>query len=326
MKGEDPWQLLATCMELTDALRHPVPSEFESRIPIHQDGTCNGLQHYAALGGDKLGAAQVNLIPSEKPSDIYTAVAERVSKRIIADADKGCEISKLMKGKISRKLVKQTVMTNTYGVTFIGARKQVISRLKESPDVYPFSDDQLKSISYHITHLIFDGLAELFTGARSLQGWLNTTARMIAKSIPESDIPPIQLEDAKEFDRMGVLPSPFTAARNESIDLLKEERESLENSDSLLGAALDEVISDDDVTSAQTEEDTLSKADAALATAVKTAKSAKQSSLIKPDRMVSVIWTTPLGLPIVQPYRELKTKQIQTLIQTVTVTDSHSPA
>ena len=32
-----------------------------------QDGSCNGLQHYAAIGRDRLGAAAVNLVPADKP-------------------------------------------------------------------------------------------------------------------------------------------------------------------------------------------------------------------------------------------------------------------
>jgi hypothetical protein len=33
--------------------------------------------------------------------------------------------------QINRKLVKQTVMTSVYGVTFVGARMQILNRLKE---------------------------------------------------------------------------------------------------------------------------------------------------------------------------------------------------
>lgn len=33
--------------------------------------------------------------------------------------------------KVDRKLVKQTVMTSVYGVTFVGAREQIQKRLKE---------------------------------------------------------------------------------------------------------------------------------------------------------------------------------------------------
>jgi hypothetical protein len=38
-----------------------------SYLPVQQDGSCNGLQHYAALGRDKAGAAAVNLMDCEAP-------------------------------------------------------------------------------------------------------------------------------------------------------------------------------------------------------------------------------------------------------------------
>ena len=47
-------------------------------LPVHQDGSCNGLQHYAALGRDALGGAAVNLTPSEQPQDVYTGVLKAV--------------------------------------------------------------------------------------------------------------------------------------------------------------------------------------------------------------------------------------------------------
>ena len=44
-----------------------------------QDGSCNGLQHYAALGRDKAGAQSVNLWPYDRPQDVYSDVCELVS-------------------------------------------------------------------------------------------------------------------------------------------------------------------------------------------------------------------------------------------------------
>lgn len=52
-KSEEPWQTLAGCMEIANALKSPNAEEYVSRYPIHQDGSCNGLQHYAALGRDR---------------------------------------------------------------------------------------------------------------------------------------------------------------------------------------------------------------------------------------------------------------------------------
>ncbi|KAK3104236.1 DNA-directed RNA polymerase, partial [Teratosphaeriaceae sp. CCFEE 6253] len=80
LQSEDAWQTLAACFELTAALDSPNVEEFLSSIPIQQDGTCNGLQHYAALGGDTIGARQVNLEPGDRPADVYTAVAEGVKE------------------------------------------------------------------------------------------------------------------------------------------------------------------------------------------------------------------------------------------------------
>jgi DNA-directed RNA polymerase len=99
------------------------PKKYVCHLPIHQDGTCNGLQHYAALGGDILGAKGVNLLPSDCPQDVYSGVAALVSQKIEKDAENGDELAQLLVGKIARKVVKQTVMTSVYGVTFIGASR-----------------------------------------------------------------------------------------------------------------------------------------------------------------------------------------------------------
>lgn len=47
------------------------PSSYVSHLPVHMDGSCNGLQHYAALGRDVAGGQAVNLLPSDKPQDVY---------------------------------------------------------------------------------------------------------------------------------------------------------------------------------------------------------------------------------------------------------------
>lgn len=74
--ADDPWQTLATSMEIADAIRSPDPTQFVSHQPVHQDGSCNGLQHYAALGHDSYGAKQVNLMPADRPQDVYEEVQQ----------------------------------------------------------------------------------------------------------------------------------------------------------------------------------------------------------------------------------------------------------
>ena len=52
------------------AATHP-PTHHACRLPVHMDGSCNGLQHYAALGRDEAGGRAVNLLPSDAPQDVY---------------------------------------------------------------------------------------------------------------------------------------------------------------------------------------------------------------------------------------------------------------
>ena len=96
-------------MELRHVLESDDPTAYLSSLPVHQDGTCNGLQHYAALGGDDQGARQVNLAAADRPSDVYTHVSLEVQKALDMDAAKGDKAALLLQGKISRKVVKQTV-------------------------------------------------------------------------------------------------------------------------------------------------------------------------------------------------------------------------
>lgn len=77
MQFEKPWQVLAICQEIAAALRHPGgPDDYESAISVHMDGSCNGLQHFAALGLDEIGGKGVNLCPGDEPQDVYTEVLE----------------------------------------------------------------------------------------------------------------------------------------------------------------------------------------------------------------------------------------------------------
>jgi hypothetical protein len=86
-RAEKPWQALAACVEVAAALAHPDgPAAYGSRLPVHMDGSCNGLQHYAALGRDEAGGRAVNLLPSDAPQDVYSGVARLVAERVAADA------------------------------------------------------------------------------------------------------------------------------------------------------------------------------------------------------------------------------------------------
>lgn len=237
MKAEKPWQTLTVCFELYEAYKLDDPTKHISFMPVHQDGTCNGLQHYAALGGDVEGARQVNLMPSDRPQDVYSHVASLVQERVNKDCENGHEIAKFLSDKINRKVVKQTVMTNVYGVTYVGAVQQIGKQLKVYFDGNEDESLQVHKVAQYLAIHVLGSVRELFEGAHLLQDWLGECAKRIGKSV-----------------------------RNDV---------------------------DDD----------------------------SSSSFNKPSHLSSVIWTTPLGLPCVQPYRISKKQLIQTNLQDITITD-----
>ncbi|KAI0152408.1 DNA/RNA polymerase [Hypoxylon sp. NC0597] len=259
LQAEDAWQCLATCFELKAALDSPDPTKYVSHLPVHQDGTCNGLQHYAALGGDLWGAQQVNLEPGDRPADVYSAVAELVKEGIAKDAKADNFLAKAVDGKITRKVVKQTVMTNVYGVTFTGAKAQVLKQLDAAyPNLYQETKVPPNMLASYIATKIFKALSSMFRGAHDIQYWLGECAGRVCRALTPEQI-----------DRI---------ARGESAPTKKQSSSS------------------------------------------RATKKPKTSA----DQLLSqfrstVVWTTPLRMPIVQPYRKNGTRIIETSMQDLTL-------
>lgn len=176
-KSDEPWQTLAICKEIANAIRSGDPENFESSIPIHQDGTCNGLQHYAALGRDSIGAYSVNLAPADSPQDVYSDVLALVEIARQKDEENGIEVAKVIKNFIKRKVIKQTVMTTVYGVTRYGARLQIAKQLK---DIEDFPSEWVWSASAYLANKTFDSIREMFTSTKEIQDWFFESARLIS--------------------------------------------------------------------------------------------------------------------------------------------------
>lgn len=207
--SETPWQTLACCMEIYAALQHEDgPQNYVSHFPVHQDGSCNGLQHYAALGRDTAGAASVNLSPADKPQDVYSCVAAIVERERSKDAANGVKVAQVLDGYVRRKVIKQTVMTTVYGVTRFGARLQIAKQLK---DIDLFPKEYVWSASTYLVGKTFESLREMFTSTKEIQDWFTECARMVAQVCGQNleyitplGLPVVQpYSRYKKFDAVG---------------------------------------------------------------------------------------------------------------------------
>ena len=211
-KTEDFWQALAVSIEITQALDHEGgPTLFPSSLPIHQDGSCNGLQHYAALGRDQQGGAAVNLLPTGTVADVYTVVLEIVKQRVALDAAKFEDLvteellkqcpttyASLKEGKakaalaqvalhfgesvLQRKIVKQTVMTICYGVTQIGASDQIHKQLSDLPIATKLSSSQLSVLASYLARLTLTSIDTVFADAMGIKRWFDQVAREVNRN------------------------------------------------------------------------------------------------------------------------------------------------
>ena len=156
-KGDAPFQFLAACFELTEALKGD--HTFVSRLPICFDGSCNGLQHLAAMTGDTDTARRVNLTLSEAPQDIYQDVADKVKARVKRDL-KSVDPAIRRHAKmcldygIDRKLLKRNVMTYGYGSKVKGMQMQLYEDTMKpkslESEARPFGDDKGYGASWYL--------------------------------------------------------------------------------------------------------------------------------------------------------------------------------
>ncbi|CAH8472575.1 unnamed protein product [Heterobilharzia americana] len=177
----EPWQILACCIELKNALSHPGgPELFISHFPVHQDGSCNGLQHYAALGRDLQGAESVNLTNMDRPQDLYSDVVEVVEAQRRIDADSGNAVAKALEGFVRRKVIKQSIMTTVYGVTPYGATEQIRKQLRDLND---FPKEYLLPASRYLARLTLSSIGKIFTSSVDIQDWLCEIAKYISEDL-----------------------------------------------------------------------------------------------------------------------------------------------
>lgn len=101
-----------------------------TQVPVQMDGSCNGVQHWAALMRDVYLAQKVNLVQTHRPQDLYQFVADMMTAKMVEAPDDDSTHTKWAKrflehwgGKIDRSVVKRAVMTDPYGVTFYGIRR-----------------------------------------------------------------------------------------------------------------------------------------------------------------------------------------------------------
>ena len=188
-EADDPWSFLAFCREWVGYCEHGY--DHVSYIPIAKDGSCSGLQHFSAALRDPEGGSAVNLIPTDRPADIYQTVIDKTIAKVQADlthsGEKDIAQAWLDYG-MSRKTAKRTTMTRVYGSTLYSARAFVqeyimdtdAKRRQEDPDyISPLKEREFQAAVYLAKH-VWSSINETVIAAKDGMDWLQECARELA--------------------------------------------------------------------------------------------------------------------------------------------------
>ena len=173
--------------------------------------------------------------------EVIRRVAEEASRTVVFDSSDPNSLSKkqkkalnnnrsakLVNGLIDRGVVKRTVMTSVYGVTYIGARQQIQEKIEEKlenrgHDIDEMSHEIFLACGY-LARVTMDVMGDLFSGAKGTMNWLTTCARLITQHnapvawVTPIGLPVIQPYRQKKYATLVTLLQSVTLA-SESDDL-----------------------------------------------------------------------------------------------------------
>jgi DNA-directed RNA polymerase len=191
-EADSPFCFLSWCFEYRDYVDAiAVGKTFTSRIAVAMDGSCNGLQHYSAMLRDPVGGKAVNLVPCDKPQDIYAEVARVVMDGLRRDVfpyeDPQNALANLWRDfGIDRSITKRPVMVLPYGGTLSSCQKYVLEATSKKLAAGvrdPFGDTLFSSCNW-LGSRVWSAIGEVVVAARLAMGWLQDTTRLISAEGP----------------------------------------------------------------------------------------------------------------------------------------------
>ncbi|ADX87446.1 DNA-directed RNA polymerase [Vibrio phage JSF11] len=209
---DSPFCFLAFCFEWAAYVKAGKKPSFESSLPLAFDGTCSGLQHFSAMLRDEIGGAAVNLLPADKPQDIYGIVAVKVNEvlrdlvisgtedemQTLEDKKTGEITERLVLGTrtlaaqwleygVTRSVTKRSVMTLAYGSKEYGFADQVFE-----DTVMPAIDNgkgamftEPSQACRFMAKLIWDAVSKTVVAAVEAMQWLQSAAKLVSSEVKD---------------------------------------------------------------------------------------------------------------------------------------------
>ena len=151
---EEPWQFMAACHEYYHCCVKK--DKLTTGLMVAVDATCSGLQILAGLAKDRSTAELVNVVPSNKPSDAYKAVAEKAKEFLPS----------YMHPWMTRSVCKRTVMTIPYNATKDSSRKYIREALLQN-NIDPTKDELTQ-----VVNAVYNSMDAVVPGPMKVMRWI----------------------------------------------------------------------------------------------------------------------------------------------------------
>ena len=218
-KADKPFSFLAWCIEYRDFANTDFDPSFITTLPVHSDCSNSGLQHYSAMMRDPIGGKATNLVPSNKPNDVYALVANKVVMKLRDIAKTGIlplpEPKKKTKARVltpeenkklatqwldygvDRKICKKPVMCLPYSLTQYSCREYIQAHVDkeyiENGKKHEFGEDLFYS-THWLTKIVWASINEVIVGAKEIMKFLKEVAKLVAsENLPVSWTSPLGL-------------------------------------------------------------------------------------------------------------------------------------
>lgn len=192
---ENIWPALSAAREWTDYVESGRSPLWETRLPIWIDASASGLQFFAGLTRDRDLGRIVNLVPSDRPRDLYQEIADTAHRNIsrIAmdyganDRQEALLWLRVLGERAPRSLTKQIVMCKPYGAAHVNVYDVVWDYLdKEDPlrlhwggDVR--TPDEEKGLVHWLGNQLQRALGDRTQAATNVMAWLRAAMGLLCE-------------------------------------------------------------------------------------------------------------------------------------------------
>jgi len=181
-ESDSPYQFFAACVNYTKWYRNP---SAPNHARVNKDGSCNGLQHFAAMTLDADMGKSVNLMPADaedKPQSVYKVVAEEV-KRLTQESNEPMARQwerywkKYNASEVDYKSMKRPVMTLPYSATAYSRREYIQEYLAGNNGSEFFGDSFTEAVSFMVD-VVTQAMHNRISGAMRVLDWLKNCGKL----------------------------------------------------------------------------------------------------------------------------------------------------